>query len=389
MGLFDSIFGTKEKRPPGRMETFKTFTTYQPTFRSWGGKIYESDLVRAAINARAVHISKLKFEWVGAAQPKLQTTLRKRPNQYQTWSQFLYRCSTILDNENTLFIVPVTDMLGDTVGIYPVIPTECRLLESNGVPWLEYYFNGHRRVVVEYSRCGIMTKFQYKDDFFGESNRALHDTMALIDLQHKGISEAIKSRAAYKFMARVGNFTKPEDLADERERFNSNNMNGNGGGLLLFPNTYNDIKQIDPKNYVVDAAQMRQIEENVFNYFGVNDDILKNQAYGDKWNAFYESAIEPFAIQFSEVITQMLLSAREQTDNTIMLSSNRLQYLSNTEKLNISTQMLDRGAMNADEVREMWNLPPLPNDEGKVYRIRAEYVATDEQDGGTLTNENE
>ena len=166
-------------------------------------------------------------------------------------------------------------------------------------------------------------------------------------------------------------------------------MNGNGGGLLLFPNTYNDIKQIDPKNYVVDAAQMRQIEENVFNYFGVNDDILKNQAYGDKWNAFYESAIEPFAIQFSEVITQMLLSAREQTDNTIMLSSNRLQYLSNTEKLNISTQMLDRGAMNADEVREMWNLPPLPNDEGKVYRIRAEYVATDEQDGGTLTNENE
>lgn len=389
MGLFDSIFGTKEKRPPGRMETFKTFTTYQPTFRSWGGKIYESDLVRAAINARAVHISKLKFEWVGAAQPKLQTTLRKRPNQYQTWSQFLYRCSTILDIENTLFIVPVTDMLGDTVGIYPVIPTECKLLELNGVPWLEYYFNGHRRVVVEYSRCGIMTKFQYKDDFFGENNRALHDTMALIDLQHKGISEAIKSRAAYKFMARVGNFTKPEDLADERERFNSNNMNGNGGGLLLFPNTYNDIKQIDPKNYVVDAAQMRQIEENVFNYFGVNDDILKNQAYGDKWNAFYESAIEPFAIQFSEVITQMLLSAREQTDNTIMLSSNRLQYLSNTEKLNISTQMLDRGAMNADEVREMWNLPPLPNDEGKVYRIRAEYVATDEQDGGTLTNENE
>lgn len=387
MGLFDSIFGTKEKRPPGRMETFKTFTTYQPTFRSWGGKIYESDLVRAAINARAVHISKLKFEWVGAAQPKLQTTLRKRPNQYQTWSQFLYRCSTILDIENTLFIVPVTDMLGDAVGIYPVIPTECKLLELNGAPWLEYYFNGHRRVVVEYSRCGIMTKFQYKNDFFGENNRALHDTMALIDLQHKGISEAIKSRAAYKFMARVGNFTKPEDLADERERFNSNNMNGNGGGLLLFPNTYNDIKQIDPKNYVVDAAQMRQIEENVFNYFGVNDDILKNQAYGDKWNAFYESAIEPFAIQFSEVITQMLLSAREQTDNTIMLSSNRLQYLSNTEKLNISTQMLDRGAMNADEVREMWNLPPLPNDEGKVYRIRAEYVATDEQDGGTLNNE--
>ena len=388
MGLLDTIFG-KEKRPPGRVESFKTFTAYQPVFRTWCGKIYESDLVRAAINARAVHVSKLKFEWIGAAQPKLQTILRKRPNQYQTWSQFLYRCSTILDNDNTLFIVPVTDALGDTVGIYPVIPHECRILEADGVPWLEYYFNGHRRVVVEYARCGIMTKFQYKNDFFGEDNRALNDTMSLIDLQHKGIKEAIKSRAAYKFMAKVGNFTKPEDLKKERERFDAENMDGEGGGLLLFPSTYNDIKQIDPKNYVVDAEQMRQIEDNVEKYFGVNADILKNQAYGDKWNAFYESAIEPFAIQFSEVITSMLLSMREQTDNVIMLSSNRLQYLSNTEKLNISTQMMDRGAMNADEVREMWNLPPLPNGEGQVYRIRAEYIATNDQQDGGQTNENQ
>ena len=135
------------------------------------------------------------------------------------------------------------------------------------------------------------------------------------------------------------------------------------------------------KNYVVDAEQMKLIQTNVFNYFGVNEDVLQNKAYGDKWNAFYESAVEPFAIQFSEVITNMLLSDREMAGTEIMLSSNRLQYLSNTEKLNVSNSLIDRGILNRDEVREMWNLPPLPDGTGQNYIIRAEYVDADANGG--------
>ena len=43
------------------------------------------------------------------------------------------------------------------------------------------------------------------------------------------------------------------------------------------------------------------------------------------------------------------------------------------EKLNVSAQMADRGIMNRDEIREIWNLPPLPNGEGEAYTIRGEY----------------
>lgn len=377
MGLFEKVFGTKADRQLATT-TFQTLTAYQPVFTSWSGKLYESELVRSAINARAVHISKLKFEIVGPAQPKLQTQLRRRPNPFQTWSQFLYRCSTILDADNTLFIVPVTDRTGATVGIYPVLPAYARMMDYKGEPWIEYRFSNGKTALVEFSRCGVATKFQYRDDFMGESNHALDDTMRLIDIQKKGITEAIKTSAAFRFMAKLQNFTKPEDLAKERKRFDKENLSGEGGGLLLFPNTYNDIKQIESKNFVVDSEQMKLINDNVYNYFGVNEEILRNQAYGDKWAAFYESAVEPFAIQIAEVLTNMLLSDREQTDTTITLSSNRLQYLSNTEKLNISSQMLDRGVMNADEVREMWNLPPLPEHQGEAYRIRAEYVEVNE-----------
>lgn len=373
MGLFDKIFGKTGPvtEPQG---FFKTLTAYNPAFTSWGGEIYESELVRSAIHARANHISKLQVTVHGSAKPKLKVKLKHAPNEWQTWGQFLYRLSTILDVQNGAFIVPVIDAYGETTGIYPVLPSRCTIVEYNGEPWLRYEFASGQKASVEMKHCGIMNKFQYKDDFFGEKNGALHPTMNLIDIQNQGITEGVKSAATYRFMARVNNFTKTEDLAKERKRFTRENLQEGDGGILLFPNTYSDIKQIETKPFVVDAEQMKVINANVFNYFGVNEDVLQNKAFGDAWSAFYEGAIEPFSIQFSEVVTKMLYTLTERSNGAfIMATANRLQYMSNTEKLAVSSQMADRGIMNRDEIREIWNLPPLPNGEGQAYTIRGEY----------------
>ena len=147
------------------------------------------------------------------------------------------------------------------------------------------------------------------------------------------------------------------------------------GGLLLFPNTYQDIKQIDSKPYTVDAASMKVIRESVFDYFGVNEEILKNEAgVGDKWSAFYEGKIEPFAIQFSEVVTKMLYTFREQSQgNRITATANRIQYMSNSDKLAVTQAFGDRGLASIDEIREIWNLPPLPDGLGETIPVRGEY----------------
>ena len=202
----------------------------------------------------------------------------------------------------------------------------------------------------------------------------------MIHIQNQGIEEGVKSAATYRFMAKVGNFSKVEDLRKERQRFTEENFSkdAGAGGILLFPNTYNEIKQVDVKPWVVDADQMKVIQDNVYEYFGVNEDVLQNMAYGDKWSAFYEGAIEPFAVQFSDVVTKMLFTLREQTQgNRVMATANRLQYLSNTEKLNVSSQMLDRGIMSINDVREIWNLPPVEG--GDVRIIRGEYWNADEK----------
>lgn len=372
MGLFDKIF----KRPVPRGEPegfFQTLSGYTPAFTSWSGQIYESELVRAAIHARATHISKLQITVSGSAKPKLQTKLKAGPNEWQTWGQFLYRLSTILDVQNTAFIVPVQDDFGEIAGFYPILPSLCEVCDYDGEPWLRYRFRTGDHAAIELKSCGIMTKFQYSDDFFGEDNRALNPTMELINIQNQGITEAVKSAATFRFMAKLNNFSKSEDLAKEQKRFTRESLSGEGG-VLLFPNTYSEIQQIKSSPYVVDADQMKAINQNVFNYYGVNEEILQNKAYGDAWSAFYEGGIEPFAIQFSDVSTKMSFTERERASGSfLMATANRLQYMSNTEKLNVSAQMADRGIMNRDEIREIWNLPPLSNGQGQAYTIRGEY----------------
>ena len=388
MSLFDKLFG---KRPAPRGEfqgIFRMLDGYTPRFTSFSGGVYESELVRSAINVRATHMSKLQITTQGAAKPGLQLRLAHGPNSFQTWSQFLYRLSTLLDVHNTAFIVPVWDEYGQVSGIYAPLPTSCEIVQygQSQTPYIRYTFGWGERAAVELEYCGIMTKYQYRSDFFGESNSALMPTMELIHIQNQGIQEGVKSAATYRFMAQLSNFAKAEDLKKERQRFTEENFSrdANGGGLLLFPNTYSNIQQVQVKPWVVDADQAKAIRENVNFYFGVNDDILMNKAFGDAWAAFYEGAIEPFAIQLSEVLTRMLFTFREQSQgNKVTATTNRIQYMTNADKLNVTQGFADRGLATIDELREIWNLPPLPDGLGEKIPIRGEYY--DLGDGKPIT----
>ena len=377
MALKDLLFPKKieqQKEKALAKSTFEILNGYSPVFRTWRGEIYESLLVRASIDAIARHASKLGITINGGTKSELLTTLRKRPNSFQTWSQFLYRVATILNVQNTAFIIPLRDKFGTTIGIYPLLSTRYEVIkDEKGDLWLRFHLEKGETTAERLSDVGILTRYQYKSEFFGDSNAVLDETMQLISIQRQGIEEYAKNASSYRFMAKLTNFSKAEDLANERQRFDAENFQGgNGGGLLLFPNTYADIKQITSQEFSVDTEQMKLIQQNVFDYFGVNEGIIQNKSHGDEFLAFYEGCIEPFAIQLSEVLTFMLFKGRETSFGAgIYFTSNRIQYMNNSDKLAVSRDLTDRGILSINEVRDIWQLPPV--DGGDIHILRGEY----------------
>lgn len=384
MGLFESLFGKKANQNTliNGGSSWETLTAYKPVFKSYNERLFESDLVVAAIDARARHISKLKLEFLGYAHPTLKTKVKSRPNSFQTWSQFLYRLSVILDMQGTAVIVPTFDSLGEQTGFFPILPTSCELKEYEGTAYLRYRFSNNKYGAMELSKVGILTKHQYLSDIFGTNPQtALGAQLGVMDLNTQGIKEAIRTSASYKFMASVKNFTKSEDLKKERARFTETNLSGEDGGLLLFPNTYDNVKQLDPKNYILNKEQMEFISSSVFRFFGVNEKILTNIANSEEFKAFFEGAIEPFGIQLSQVLTNMCFSELEQSyGNYVGIFTSKLERLTVAEKY----QAVDRGLLTKNEAREeILGLPPVEG--GDVFTPRGEYHEQTESTENTET----
>ena len=376
MKFLDYLFHGKQMRVIDSY--FKMLNGYSPTFTSFNGGVYEMDLTRVAINSFATHCSKLKPEIEGSAYKHLERVLQFKPNYFMDTTKFIKRLATILAVEHTAFIVPIEDKYGNLCGWYPLRAQRCEVVEAAGRVYLRYLFANGEHGVIEFEKVGIMTDFEYSDDLFGEPNDTLKPTMQLIHTQNEGIVNAVKNSANIRFLAKVANMLKPEDIKKERERFTEENLSAdNKSGMIIYDNKFSELKQIESKPYTPNALQMQQIQDSVCTHFGTNMDILQNKFDEETWNAYYEGKIEPFAIQLSLVMSNMTFTQRELAHgNAITFSANRLQYASNATKLQVSTQLFDRALLNRNGVMDIWNMAHV--EDGDKYYIRKEYTEVSE-----------
>ncbi len=371
MGAFDFLF----KKPKAKQEVnsyFKMLDGYTPVFSTYDGGVYEMELTRSCIHTFASHCSKMLPEVTGADTRGVKALLDSKPNPFMTSAQFVYKVATIYEAKNTCFIVPVLDKFDKLVGYYPVNPQQTEVIEVQGEPWLRFTFGDGKKVAFEMSRVGVVSKYLYSSDIKGESNEALRSTLNLIHTQNQGIAEGIKNSASFRFMATLTNFLKTEDRKKLRKEILDTTLDNGAGGFALFPSGLN-VTQIQSQAKIVDPEQMEIIQTRVLNYFGCNEEVLQNKTVGDAWAAYYEGKIEPFAIQLSQAMTCMTYSHNERArGNAVVWTANRLQYMTSADKLQVSSQMFDRGIFSRNDIMDIWNLPHVAD--GDKHYIRKEYT---------------
>lgn len=382
MGIFNR---SKEKEQVKQLtQNFKLVQGYSPVHTTFDGGMYELSLVRSAIDVIATHCSKLNPTMsANKNYVQLKKLLNGMPNRLMTTQQFLYKLTTILLVENNAFIIPVYDNYSNKiVGLYPIRSEQTEIKTYNGVEYLQYKIN-NKTYAEEYSLVGHLKRFFYKKDYYGESNTPIKSTMDLIRTQEEGIKYGIKAGAGVRFLARLGVIQNDESIKKEQQRIRENQLSvENSGGALIFDSKYAQVQPIDSKPYIVDDRQMGIIKQNIFDYFHVSQNVLNSCANEDEWNAFYESVIEPIAIQISQVLTRMLIKTSDiERGFNIILEANKLQFISTNTKLQVSQTLFDRGIISVNQVNDIWNLPRVPDEEDKRY-IRREYAEVN------LLNEN-
>ena len=349
---------------------WKELGAYTAIFTPFGRDIWKSDLVRSCVRALSEHTSK-----ANAVCPKkeIATLLNTRPNLYMSGKDFLSKVRNWLEVKNTAFIYINRDPLtAKVLGFYPVPDESFEAVEYAGELFIKFYFAGNleRQMVLPWADLAVLRKDYYTSDIWGDDNAALVEKLDIINTADQGTANAVKSTANLRgILQSTKAMLKREDIQKMKDEFVADYMNLNNSGGIASLDATQTFTPVKMEPIVADAQVVKQYRDDVFRYFGVNDSILMSKFNEDEMEAFYESRIEPFLVALGTELTRKVFSEREQAlGNYIMYESNRIGYASNKTKLNM-IQLVDRGIITPNELREVFNLPPYEGGDEFIRRL--------------------
>jgi len=386
LNFFNNVFRPKPKSQtePQNTTRVEVMSGGQAIFTPFSGNAYESDIYRSAVDAIARNASKLKPTHVvdmgGARKPgsnDLNRILQVRPNPYMTAYDLIYKLVTHYYLYSNAFAYLQKNDKGNLTGIYPLSPQQMEYqTDPTGQLYCKFIFGGGKTLTLPFAEVFTIRRFFNSNDLLGDSNTAIFPVLELAHTQSQGLESSIKSSATIRGILKFNQVLSPEKLKQEKEAFVSDYLNiSNSGGVAVLDSKADYIPLQNSSSVVIDEKQLQAVKTKVYEYLGVSENIVNSTYSENDWSAFYESIIEPLALQFSLELTDKVFTQREQAfGNSIVLTSNRLQFANNQTKVNIVKELLPMGLFTLDDAREILNLPPIGGEEGRKRLQSLNYV---------------
>lgn len=370
--LFSMIFG-KQKQAPVTASYLQMLNGFNPTFTNYTGDLYESKVARQCIDRIATYCAKLIPKHIkGSINNEVDLTinqlLQNRPNPLMNTYDFIYKIISMLYTDSNAFVFIQKDKQGYITGFYPVTATQYELFqnESNEV-YLQFDFINGQTYYIPYLQLIHLRLFYNKGDIFGTNSNVLKTDIQTSVTASEGIANAIKTSNNLKGILKFTNsMLKEKDIKASKDAFVKDYLNLENTSGIASLDAKAEFQEVNIKPITLDKAQLEQVNNNVYDYFGISEKIIRNDFSDDEWNAFYEGVIEPRAMQLSYEFTNKIFSnVAIQKGNKIVFTANRLQYQSLEKKKQILAIALPYGLLTKDMALEVLDLPPIGGEEGQ------------------------
>ena len=366
---------------------------YAPIFAFRGeyqgsSDLYTSDVVGSIAHAIGQNLGKLTPQVIRkdargltVKDDYLAKLLSLRWSKEITPFDGLYKmASDLVYKSNAFAVVFYNADFTRVQSIVPVTTTSFRIWEENDVIYFRFVWDYDGKEYTLPYQSVIHLKARYdKKRFIGTSPDAqLKTTLELLDTTGESLRNTVNNSANLKGYLKYNNFADEEELRQKVRDFQEAYMSAaNDGGIAGLDNSM-EFHEITQHANAIPVTQSAFLRENVYRYYNINEKILNATYNESEWNAFYESVIEPIALQLSLEFTFKLLSERERGfGNKIIFTANRLQYATLQTRINVGSQLFDRGIITINEYRELMYYEPI--DDGDVRMVSLNYVKADEQ----------
>ena len=359
---------------------------YQYFVWNYANQIYNIPEVRSAIEKISDIFSSMPIyhrviDKSGFSIYKEDPTIRVltyKPNPAQNGSQFIKEAVTRLLLDNNVFIEPLFDYSkrGALKSIYVIPSSYFRIemaenLSKAYVQFLDAKNNPTKRYdlddIIYISRfCSLFGS--------GENKLGLYETvLKSLAEQIVNVANPNKPRAILQSNQNGQGQLKEKDKKGTMESVRAN-FADNVQGLVYFDKMWT-VTPINWTENEVNQALMQLIINIVYNYFGINENIMNNKGTEIEMAMFVNTTIKPLALQFEREFTNKLFTETEYYfGHRIEFDYQPLLITTITSKTSWSQTGLRNGFLNIDEVREQFGYSPLLNGLGQVYRTSADLV---------------
>lgn len=368
--FFETIFGKKESKK--ELSSYKVLNGYEAFFSTWGKNIYDSKVARTAVDRIATHAAKLTPKHIQndvnhPIKGEVNYMLQTKPNPIMTTYDFIYKVVSQLYTYNNAFVYIAKNSQGYITGFYPILSYEDKLLQDkSGNVYLRFKFINGKHYTLPYIELVHLRRFFNEDDFWGSSNRVLHTDLETAHTSSEGIKNAIKMTNSLKGILTFTNaMLKPEDIKKNRDTFVKDFLGDDNHSGIAALDTKATFQDINMKPITLDNDQLKRVNQNIYDYFGISEEIIRNDYTPEKWNAFFEGVIEPLSIQLGEAFTNAIFKEQSIRDgHRIIFTTHRLQYASLDSKINLIKVAGSYGLLTKDDGREILDMSPLGGEEG-------------------------
>ena len=381
MGLIDSLRARFNKKPPrSNLTTAQTLSgDTRRTYTTWRGASWDNDTFRAAVDAISRNAGKLKGRHVitdaqgrhTAGNPTITRLLETAPNPLMSAYDFLYRLTADLYLNGNAFALIDRDQRGNVSGFYPITSTGVEwLTDEAGTIYLRFRFCSGKTAVFPYADVVHIRRHYATDELMGDTDNAIHGAVELAEAQNSGAITAIQSGAQLRGILKYTSIQSPEMLAKSKAQFINDYMSMANNGGIVVTDAKQDYQPIDSKPTPIDAAAADAVAQRIYAYLGVSKNIVESAYSEDEWGSFFESVLEPLAVQFSQAFTVKCFTPRERAyGNSIEFDGGRTLYASNSTKLNMIKELTPLGLLTVNEARELLNLSPVEDGDTRLQSL--------------------
>lgn len=366
--LFEVFFGKpKQAEPvPRTSQYLQMLNDYNPTFTTASTDLYDSKVARLCIDRIATHCAKLVPKHIkGSVNNEVNLSinqlLQTRPNPLMNTYDFIYKTISMLYTNSNAFVY-IHKENGMITGFYPVMAQTYQLFQDkNNVIYLQFVFVNGQTYYIPLEELIHLRLFYCKHDIFGTDSKVLSTDIQTTITASEGISNAVRTSNNLKGILKFTNtMLKDKDIKATKDAFVRDYLNMENTSGIASLDAKAEFQEVNIKPITLDKAQLEQVNFNVYDYFGISENIVRNKFTDDEWDSFFEGVIEPRAIQMSYEFTNKIFSNKAiQEGNKIVFTANKLQYKSLDKKTKLLDTVLPYGLLTKDTACELLDLPAI------------------------------